>query len=69
MTLERVLDLVPAGPMFVIPLLAKNTPHKSASLAQHVFYIRNLLRIIGYVPNIRRDVLAIVVDTLVQIDV
>ncbi|KAI8917783.1 RNA polymerase I-specific transcription initiation factor RRN3 [Powellomyces hirtus] len=67
--LQSVLALIPTGPSFLLPVLTENFPHKRETLDVHVFYLRNVLRMLDYAPVLRDPVLALIVDRIVQIDV
>ncbi|KAI8823719.1 RNA polymerase I-specific transcription initiation factor RRN3 [Fimicolochytrium jonesii] len=67
--LQGVLALIPTGPSFMLPIVTQNFPHKSESMETHVYYLRNVLRMIDYAPVLRDQVLALIVDRIVQVDV
>ncbi|GJE84320.1 RNA polymerase I-specific transcription initiation factor RRN3 [Phanerochaete sordida] len=67
--LEHLLTLVPTLPSTLQPLLAQNFPHKRLSQASQVTYIRNLLRITEYCPELSDRILATIIDRAIQIDV
>ena len=50
-------------------MLATNFPHQDDSRRAHLTYVHNLLKIVSYAPELRGDVLALVIDRLVKIDV
>lgn len=67
--LNHLLSLVPTLPSTLQPLLAQNFPHKRLSQAAQITYIRNLLRITEYCPELSDRILAIIIDRAIQIDV
>lgn len=67
--LEHLLTLVPTLPSTLQPLLVQNFPHKRLSQAAQVTYIRNLLRITEYCPELSDRILATIIDRAIQIDV
>ncbi|KAH8118691.1 RNA polymerase I-specific transcription initiation factor RRN3 [Phellopilus nigrolimitatus] len=67
--LEQLLSLIPTLPATLFPLLARNFPHKRQSQAEHVTYIRNLLQLSDYCPELWDRILGLVVDRTIQIDV
>lgn len=67
--LEHLLSLVPTLPSALQPLLVQNFPHKRLSQAAQVTYIRNLLRITEYCPELSDRILATIIDRAIQIDV
>ncbi|KAL4174149.1 hypothetical protein KRP22_006089 [Phytophthora ramorum] len=68
-TLERVLALVPTATNVLFPILCEHFPHKRMDAPTQVAYLRNVLRVTGYVSGLRERVLGLVIDQLVAIDV
>ncbi|GMF18076.1 unnamed protein product [Phytophthora lilii] len=68
-TLERVLILVPTAANVLFPILCEHFPHKRMDAPTQVAYLRNVLRVTGYVSGLRERVLGLVIDQLVAIDV
>ncbi|ETI55460.1 hypothetical protein PPTG_06982 [Phytophthora nicotianae INRA-310] len=68
-TLERVLTLVPTAANVLFPILCEHFPHKRMDAPTQVAYLRNVLRVTGYVSGLRERVLGLVLDQLVAIDV
>ena len=66
--IATILALIPSGPSCILPILAKQTPHKSDSEPSIEFYIQSLLYIGSYSTILQNDVFAIVIDLLVEID-
>ncbi|KAI0353078.1 RNA polymerase I-specific transcription initiation factor RRN3 [Trametes cingulata] len=67
--LRHLISLVPTLPATLQPLLARNFPHKRQNQIAQVTYIRNLLRVTEYCPEIADRILATVIDRAIQIDV
>ncbi|KAI0252066.1 RNA polymerase I-specific transcription initiation factor RRN3 [Lactifluus subvellereus] len=67
--LRHLLTLVPTLPTTLQPLLVQNFPHKRQSQASQITYIRNLLRITDYCPEIADNLLSTIIDRAIQIDV
>lgn len=67
--LEHLLSLVPTLPSTLQPLLVRSFPHKRQSQAAQVTYIRNLLRITDYCPELTDRIMATIIDRAIQIDV
>ncbi|OCH84222.1 RNA polymerase I-specific transcription initiation factor RRN3 [Obba rivulosa] len=67
--LRHLLTLVPTLPSTLHPLLARHFPHKRQSLAAQVTYIRNLLKVTEYCPELADRILATIIDRAIQIDV
>ncbi|CDO73785.1 hypothetical protein BN946_scf185015.g113 [Trametes cinnabarina] len=67
--LRHLISLVPTLPATLQPLLARHFPHKRQNQVAQVTYIRNLLRVTEYCPEIADRILATVIDRAIQIDV
>lgn len=67
--LQHLLSLVPTLPSTLQPLLVRNFPHKRQNQASQVTYIRNLLRLTEYCPELSDRIFATIVDRAIQIDV
>lgn len=67
--MQHLLSLVPTLPSTLQPLLVRHFPHKRQSQAAQVTYIRNLLRVTEYCPELSDRILATIVDRAIQIDV
>ncbi|KAJ3511569.1 hypothetical protein NLJ89_g4025 [Agrocybe chaxingu] len=67
--LQHLLSLIPTLPSTLQSLLIRNFPHKRQSQIAQTTYIRNLLRLSGYCPELSDRILATIVDRAIQIDV
>ena len=67
--LRHLLSLVPTLSSTLQPLLVKNFPHKRQNQITQTTYIRNLLRVSIYCPELADKILATIVDRVIQIDV
>ncbi|KAI0316206.1 RNA polymerase I-specific transcription initiation factor RRN3 [Amylostereum chailletii] len=67
--LQQIISLIPTLPSTLHPLLARNFPHKRQNKAAQITYIRNMLRISDYCPEIADRILATIIDRAIQIDV
>jgi RNA polymerase I-specific transcription initiation factor RRN3 len=67
--LQNLLSLVPTLPFTLQSFLVRNFPHKRLSLTAHITYIRNILRIAEYCPELADRILSTIVDRAIQIDV
>ncbi|KAF8914242.1 RNA polymerase I-specific transcription initiation factor RRN3 [Gymnopilus junonius] len=67
--LRHILALVPTLPSTLQPLLVRNFPHKRQNQVAQTTYIRNLLRVSSYCPELTDKILATIVDRAIQIDV
>ncbi|KAF9480690.1 RNA polymerase I-specific transcription initiation factor RRN3 [Pholiota conissans] len=67
--LRHILALVPTLPSTLQPLLVRHFPHKRQNQVAQTTYIRNLLRVSSYCPELADKILATIVDRAIQIDV
>jgi RNA polymerase I-specific transcription initiation factor RRN3 len=68
-TLLNICRCVPSASSALFPFLLDNYPHKSHPATAHKVYLKNLLRISEYAPELRDRILEAIVDRLIQIDV
>lgn len=67
--LGHILTLVPTLPSTLQPLLVRHFPHKRQNRLSQTTYIRNLLRVSSYCPELSDKILATIIDRAIQIDV
>ena len=67
--LSTVLRVVPTSMQSLMPLLTEAFPHKRLDMASHVWYTRNILLIAGYAPAMISDIIALIVERIIQLDV
>ena len=67
--LRHLIVLIPTLPSTLQTYLTRHFPHKRLPLAAQVTYIRNILRIAEYCPELADRILATIVDRVIQIDV
>lgn len=67
--LKYVVQLVPSASGALSPVISKKFPFEDESVRANVFYVQNILRVVGYAPELQVDVLALVTDKLVKLDV
>jgi len=67
--LRHLLSLIPTLPSALQPLLVRRFPHKRQSHVAQATYVRNLLRVTEYCPELADRILAIIIDHAIQIDV
>ncbi|KAJ3856390.1 RNA polymerase I-specific transcription initiation factor RRN3 [Lentinula lateritia] len=67
--LRHLLSLIPTLPSTLMPLLSRNFPHKRQNQTAQTTYIRNLLHISEYCPELADQILGVIVDRAIQIDV
>jgi RNA polymerase I-specific transcription initiation factor RRN3 len=51
------------------PILATTFPFPTESIKVHVAYIKNILRVAGYCPELKGQIFSVITDKLVKIDV
>ncbi|KAG8806435.1 hypothetical protein FRC17_004993 [Serendipita sp. 399] len=67
--LQTLLELIPTLPSTLPTHLLRHFPHKTHSIASHIVYCKNLVKLIGYCPQIVEPVLSLIVERAVGIDV
>ncbi|KAK7938578.1 hypothetical protein WMY93_001904 [Mugilogobius chulae] len=67
--LQLISRYVPSTGRFLTPILQEKFPFIQKSPRTLECYVHNLLRVTVYVPSVRRDVLEIIVDKMLQLDV
>ncbi|ESK95127.1 ribosomal dna transcription factor rrn3 [Moniliophthora roreri MCA 2997] len=67
--LRHLLSLIPTLPSTLMPLLTRNFPHKRQNTRSQSTYIKNLLRVSAYCPELADGILELVIDRAIQIDV
>ena len=67
--IRYILDLSPVACRSLASTLSSSYPFETEKTRIHVRYVRNLLKLISYAPELRGDVLALVSEKLVKIDV
>lgn len=66
--LKCVLRLIPTGANSLFVSLVRYMPHKRFNSAEQAAYIKNILLVSDYVPVLRKQILGLVIDQMVQID-
>ncbi|XP_042294289.1 RNA polymerase I-specific transcription initiation factor RRN3 [Sceloporus undulatus] len=67
--LQTIVKYVPLTPQFLMPVLAEKFPFINKSESTLQFYVHNVLRITGYIPVLRCDILELVIERLLKMDV
>jgi RNA polymerase I-specific transcription initiation factor RRN3 len=67
--LQHLRALIPTLPSTLQIYLIRYFPHKRLPLAAQVAYIRNILRVAEYCPELADRIIATIVDRVIQIDV
>eukprot|EP01083_Nonionella_stella_P139051 423354_1 len=68
-TLSGIRTLVPSMATVIFPFLVQNFPYKTRPTRHQVHYLKNLLRISEFAPELRDRILTLIAERLVQIDV
>lgn len=63
------MSVIPTLSSTLFPFLARNFPHKRQNQAEQVTYVRNLLRLSDYCPELWDRIFGLIVDRTIQIDV
>jgi RNA polymerase I-specific transcription initiation factor RRN3 len=67
--LQHILSLIPTLPSSLQVCLVRHFPHKRRNQVAQTTYIRNLLKVSSYCPELADKILATIVDRAIQIDV
>ncbi|XP_033022990.1 RNA polymerase I-specific transcription initiation factor RRN3 [Lacerta agilis] len=67
--LQTVAKYIPLTPQFLMPVLVDKFPFVNKSERTLQCYVHNMLRISGYIPTLRRDILELVIERALKIDV
>jgi RNA polymerase I-specific transcription initiation factor RRN3 len=67
--LKYLLRLIPSASGTLSPILSTKFPFADETKKHHVTYINNLMCLIGYAPELKSDIFALITDRLVKIDV
>uniref|UniRef100_A0A3B3ZGF4 Uncharacterized protein n=1 Tax=Periophthalmus magnuspinnatus TaxID=409849 RepID=A0A3B3ZGF4_9GOBI len=67
--LQLISRYVPSTDRFLTPILQEKFPFIQKSSRTLECYVHNLLRVSVYVPSVRRDVLEIIIEKMLQLDV
>ncbi|KAI7898008.1 RNA polymerase I-specific transcription initiation factor RRN3 [Cokeromyces recurvatus] len=66
--LQCILRLIPTGSNSLFVSLVRYMPHKRFNSADQAAYVKNLLTISEYVSVLRKQILGLIIDQMVQID-
>ncbi|KAJ1671473.1 DNA independent RNA polymerase I transcription factor, partial [Spiromyces aspiralis] len=67
--LQKIFALVPTAPSSLYTAIHSAFPHKREKFSRQKLYLTNVLRALEYTPSIRRSVLGLIFDRILQIDV
>lgn len=68
-TLKSILRHSPMASSFLAPTITNTFPFSDDDAGTHVEYIRNILKVSEYAPEIKGEILSLVTEKLVKIDV
>ncbi|CAC5409642.1 RRN3 [Mytilus coruscus] len=69
LVLKAITHIVPMTPKVLIPLLGEMFPFFNKDVYIQECYVKNLLQITHYLPNMRQKILEIVIERLLKFDV
>ncbi|ORX78432.1 RNA polymerase I-specific transcription initiation factor RRN3 [Anaeromyces robustus] len=67
--LKRIISLIPSGPSFLINPIAEAFPDKFQDTKYQLWYLKNILRMIEYIPVLKEPILSLIVEKIIKIDV
>ncbi|XP_076309467.1 RNA polymerase I-specific transcription initiation factor RRN3 homolog Tif-IA [Tachypleus tridentatus] len=67
--LQEIINLVPLTPNILLPLLADSFPYMRKDPCSQVSYVKNILRMCGYLSVHRQKILGLLIDKVLNIDV
>nr|XP_060642321.1 RNA polymerase I-specific transcription initiation factor RRN3 [Anolis sagrei ordinatus] len=67
--LQTIVKYVPLTPQFLMPVLVEKFPFINKSERTLQCYVHNILRISGYIPVLRYDILELVIERVLKVDV
>ncbi|KAI9029543.1 RNA polymerase I-specific transcription initiation factor RRN3 [Phycomyces nitens] len=66
--IRSILQLIPTSANSLFVSIVRQTPHHRLSSADQAAYVKNALEVMEYAPVLRKQVLGILIDHIVQID-
>jgi len=67
--LKRIISLIPSGPSFLITPIAEAFPDKFQDIKYQLWYLKNILKMIEYIPVLKEPILSLIVEKIIKIDV
>jgi len=67
--LQHLITVIPTIPSHLAPLILRNFPHKRLPCTAQTTYIRNVLRLSEYCPQLTSHILDVIVERALAIDV
>lgn len=67
--LKYLVRLIPSASSVLKNTLSTSFPHTSDTMRAHVDYVKNILRITEYAPELRGTILALITERVIKIDV
>jgi RNA polymerase I-specific transcription initiation factor RRN3 len=69
LAVRHIVSLIPSGSGALSPILSMQFPFDTDSPKANIAYTQNLIRVIGYTPELQADILALITEKVVKIDV
>ena len=69
LVLSKILRIIPTGPSFLMPILTQSFPHKTEDGHAQCTYIKNILQVVEYTPELRQSIWYLIIERTIQIDV
>ncbi|OUM68130.1 hypothetical protein PIROE2DRAFT_34766, partial [Piromyces sp. E2] len=67
--LKRIISLIPSGPSFLITPIAEAFPDKFQDIKYQLWYLKNILKMIEYIPVLKEPIFSLIVEKIIKIDV
>ena len=67
--IKALLPIIPSMPKYLSAVLREFFPYKKQCISSQEWYLRNLIKLISYIPMLRASVLELVVEKIISIDV
>lgn len=67
--IKIILQIVPTANSKLASVLAQTFPYLSDTRAAHISYVRNLFKVLNYAPELRAEIMDLVMERLIKIDV
>ena len=67
--LSKILQRIPSASTALFPVIVQEFPYRTASTERHLAFIKNLLRLSEYAPDLLERILEIIIQRLVLMDI
>jgi RNA polymerase I-specific transcription initiation factor RRN3 len=65
----KMARIIPSMPTHLFPILVRHFPHRRKGPQEHLVYLKNLLRISEYLPQLRDRLIELIAQKMILIDV